>query len=125
MENSDIKSLSLMNEYTQRADLGNFLAKLESRLQALEGGEGGGDLSALQQKVSELEEKVTTLEGKVTPLEGLDGKVTTLEETVNSNGEKLTTVEETANQNKSDISDANGKITALEGRVEALEGAGA
>lgn len=71
-----------------------------------------------------MEEKVTTLERKVTPLGGLNGKVSALEGTVSSNGEKLTTVEGTANQNKSDISTANGKIATLEGRVEALEGAG-
>lgn len=69
MANPTIIDLSLMNEYAYRADLGNFLVDLESRLKTLEGGEGGGGLSALQQKVSKLEKKVTTLEGKVTPLE--------------------------------------------------------
>ena len=101
MANSNIKRLNLMNEYAQKADLGNFLVNLESRLKALEGGEGGGDLSALQQKVSELEEKVTTLE-----------------KTVSTNGNKLTTVEKVSNQNKSDIG-------TLKEKVEALEGAGA
>lgn len=123
--NKNIKSLNLMNEYAQRADLGNFLVNLESRLEVLEGEEGEGDLSALQQKVSNLEEKVTTLEGAVESLEGvgtkvttLEGKVTTLEETVSTNGNKLTSVEGVANQNKSDIG-------TLKERVEALKGAGA
>lgn len=70
MANPTIIDLSLMNEYAHRADLGNFLVNLKSRLETLEGGEGGGGLSALQQEVSGLKEKITTLEGKVKKLEG-------------------------------------------------------
>lgn len=118
MANPTILDLSLMNEWARRADLGEFLSQLDSRLKVVEGSSAAGDISELQRKVSELEEKVT-------PLDGLDDKVTTLEGTVTTNGQKLTTVEDVANQNKADISTANGKITELEGRVEALESPGA
>lgn len=118
MANPTILDLSLMNEYAGRADLGEFLSQLDSRLKVVEGSSAASD-------ISELKQKVTTLEGKVTPLEGLSGRVSTLERTVATNGEKLTTVEGTANKNKSDISTANGKITALTSRVEALESPGA
>lgn len=134
MANPTIADLSLMNEWARRADLGEFLSSLDSRLKTLEGSSGASDISELQRQVSELEEKVTPLEGlddkvtelegKVTPLDGLDEKVSTLEGTVTTNGQKLTTIEGVAEQNKSDISAANGKITALTSRVEALESPG-
>lgn len=105
MANPTIIDLSLMNEWARRADLGEFLSTLDSRLKKVERPSGASDISELQRQVSALGERVTTLEG-----------------TVSSNGQKLTTVEGTANKNTSDISGANEKITALEGRVKALEG---
>lgn len=72
MANPTIADLSLMNEWARRADLGEFLSQLDSRLKTLEDSSGASD-------ISELKQKVTTLEGKVTPLDGLDDRVTTLE----------------------------------------------